>query len=221
MHCGQEPAPLPCNTIFFQREILSQMKNSQPTAKDTQPPDTLTKLPDQNRTEQTETKDWDLHSLWPETLVASPPLVDRHLRVIAGGDWASATSSRKCGFHGATHIQQPGNELWSIHCAVPHKKRDWTSCQFSTHITTYEPNVELTNTNFDKHQSAHGDSAQNSSDTVSSSTFTETDGIPTTILVSESSHHAQRNRLRSQARNRRSSLEEERLNSKRDATRTR
>ena len=33
----------------------------------------------------------------------------------------------------------------------------------------------------DKHQSAHGDSAQNSSDTVSSSTFTETDGIPTTI----------------------------------------
>ena len=60
--------PLFCNTFFLEREILSQMKNSQSTAKDTQLPDTLTKLPEQNRTEQTETKEWDLHSLWARDL---------------------------------------------------------------------------------------------------------------------------------------------------------
>ena len=74
------------------------MKNSQSTAKDTQLPDTLTKLPEQNRTEQTDTKEWDLHSLLARNLGDQPTFGQ-----LAGGDWASPISSRKCGFHGATH----------------------------------------------------------------------------------------------------------------------
>ena len=87
---------------------------------------------------------------------------------------------------------------------------------------SYEPKAQLDDLNSNQFSSAQGDSAKSSTETLSSSRCSEVDRVATTIrvsdsshtiLVGDSSHQAPRNRLRTQARKRRSSPEEKKVSS--------
>ena len=76
------------------------------TVQDTHLQDTLRK-PTWKK-EHTDTKEWGLRSVWDETLVAGPTLVDRNMRVIAGrGCWQAHLLP-------TTTCESSHEELWAM-----------------------------------------------------------------------------------------------------------